>query len=142
MLGAVPALPNALMFGSKLARRTVLPKVCPTQPQAAIRVRIATWIVVRAGPNVKVTWPHSHGGRCVSTYTANLFVRNYQTPEMLWCNQNAVYMLRFCDCGVLEVAQVGVPERDNVIRSRRFDTVLRRMVRSQDKHSSRGGKKK
>jgi len=30
--------------------------------------------------------------------------------------------VRFCDCGVLAGAQVGVPERDNVICCRRFDT--------------------
>ena len=51
----------------------------------------------------------------------------------------------FCDCSVLAVAQVGVPERDNVICSRRFDTggiaTVWRVVRSRGLTAQEAAKK-
>ena len=84
---------------------------------------MATRNVVGAGPNAEVTWSHSHGE------DASLLTRQNYLCEFMrrlrCCGSVRIHTyvyVRFSDYVVLAAAQVGVPERDNVICCRRFDT--------------------
>ena len=108
-----------LMSGSKLGRRTVLPKVCLTQPSYLSVLRLRTWCAL--GPMLR-----SRGhiltakmrlclhGKLICAKLSDAWAAPVQLGYNLY--------VRFSDCGVLAVAQVGVAERDNATCCRRLDT--------------------